>query len=116
VGEYVGVLIIFVLAVGLTGGMLALHLRLGPRRDFAEKLEPFECGEPQLQSPKARFAVKFFVVALLFVIFDVEAVFFYPWGAVFRELGTGGLVAMGIFTVPLVVGLIYEWLKGALEW
>jgi NADH-quinone oxidoreductase subunit A len=114
--EYAGVLIILALAILLTGGMLAIHLRLGPRRDFDEKLEPFECGEAPITSPRRRFAVKFYLVAILFVVFDVEAVFFYPWGAVFRELGAPALVAMAIFALPLVVGLAYEWMKGALEW
>jgi NADH-quinone oxidoreductase subunit A len=114
--EYTGVLIILALAVLLTSGLMWLHLRLGPRRELDAKLDPFECGEEPLDSPRRRYAVKFFLVALLFVIFDVEAVFFYPWGAVFRELGLPGLIAMGIFAVPLVVALAYEWLKGALEW
>jgi NADH-quinone oxidoreductase subunit A len=60
--------------------------------------------------------VKFYLVAILFVVFDVEAVFFYPWGALFTELGWHGYWAMVVFTVPLVVGLLYEWMKGALEW
>jgi NADH-quinone oxidoreductase subunit A len=114
--EYVGVLIMLGLAVLLTVGLLAFHLRIGPQRHFAEKLEPFECGESPLESPRRRFAVKFFLVAILFVVFDVEAMFFYPWAVVFRELGVPALVAMALFTVPLVVGLAYEWLKGALEW
>lgn len=114
--EYTGVLIILALALLLTGGLMAIQLRLGPRREFEAKQEPFECGEEPLESPRRRYAVKFFLVALLFVIFDVEIVFFYPWGAVFRELGMPGLIAMGIFTVPLVVALAYEWMKGALEW
>jgi len=114
--EYAGVLIILALATALTVAMLVLQLRLGPKRDFDEKLEPFECGESPVESPRGRYAVRFFLVAILFVIFDVEAMFFYPWGAVFRELGMPGLVAIGVFTVPLVVGLVYEWKKGALEW
>jgi NADH-quinone oxidoreductase subunit A len=96
--------------------MLTVHLLLGPRRRFPEKLEPFECGERQIVSPKQRFAVKFYLVAILFVVFDVEAIYFYPWGATFREVGLPGLIAITVFTVPLVVGLAYEWMKGGLEW
>lgn len=96
--------------------MLTAHRLLGPKREFPEKQEPFECGEKQIVSPRQRYAVKFYLVAILFVVFDVEAVFFYPWGAVFRELGWFGLCAMTVFTIPLVVGLLYEWKKGALEW
>ncbi len=114
--EYVGVLLMLGIAVLLTLGMLLVHFRWGPHREFPEKQEPFECGEPQLSSPRQRHAVKFYLVAILFVIFDVEAVFFYPWGATFTETGIPGLIAIGVFTLPLVVGLIYEWRKGALEW
>jgi NADH-quinone oxidoreductase subunit A len=114
--EYVGVLVILAMAVIVIGGMLVVHLLLGPRRQFASKQEPFECGERQIVSPRRRFAVKFYLVAILFVIFDVEAIFFYPWGAVFTQLGWFGFTAMAVFTVPLAVGLIYEWMKGGLEW
>ena len=100
----------------IVGGMLGVHLLLGPRRRFEEKLEPFECGEKQIVSPRQRYAVKFYLVAILFVVFDVEAIFFYPWGAVFQELGWFGFNAMFIFTIPLAVGLVYEWMKGGLDW
>jgi NADH-quinone oxidoreductase subunit A len=114
--EYSGVLITLVIATVIAGGMLTAQVLAGPRRYFAEKQEPFECGESQIVSPRQRFAVKFYLVAILFVVFDVEAIFFYPWGALFSELGWHGYWAMVIFTVPLVVGLLYEWMKGALEW
>jgi NADH-quinone oxidoreductase subunit A len=116
VADYTGVLVFLALGVGLVGSMLGLHLLLGPRREFAEKQEPFECGEKQIVSPRQRYAVKFYLVALLFVIFDVEAIYFYPWAAMFHELSWFGFGAMAVFTVPLVVGLIYEWMKGGLEW
>ena len=87
--------------------MLSVHLLLGPRRSFPEKQEPFECGEKQIVSPRQRYAVKFYMVAILFVVFDVEAIFFYPWAAVFRELSWFGYGAMLVFAVPLVVGLGY---------
>jgi len=114
--EFSGVLVIFAIAFVLAGALLAIHLVVGPKRHFEEKQEPFECGEEQLVSPRQRYAVKFYLVAILFVVFDVEAIYFYPWGATFRETGLPGLVAIGIFTIPLAVGLIYEWSKGALEW
>ena len=114
--EYAGVLVILVIGVVLAGAMLGVHLLLGPKRNFDSKLEPFECGEQQIVSPRRRYAVKFYLVAILFVVFDVEAVFFYPWGAVFTELSWFGFGAMLVFTVPLVVGLAYEWMKGGLEW
>jgi NADH-quinone oxidoreductase subunit A len=114
--EFTGVLLILALALAVAGGMLGAHRLLGPRRDFEEKLDPFECGEKQIASPHQRFSVKFYLVAMLFVVFDLEAVFFYPWGALFRELGLHGFVAMSTFAVPLIVGLVYEWKKGAFEW
>jgi NADH-quinone oxidoreductase subunit A len=114
--EYAGVLVILVIGVVLASALLGVHLVLGPKRNFDAKLEPFECVEQQIVSPRRRYAVKFYLVAILFVVFDVEAIFFYPWGAVFMELGWFGFVAMTIFTVPLVVGLAYEWMKGGLEW
>jgi NADH-quinone oxidoreductase subunit A len=114
--EYIGVLLMLGFALLLTVGMLLVHMGVGPRRVFEKKLEPFECGEEQIVSPRQRHAVKFYLVAILFVVFDVEAVFFYPWGATFQETGVPGLIAITVFTIPLVVGLIYEWSKGALEW
>ena len=115
-GEFVGVLAILVLALVVATGMAIAPKLLGPRRVFDEKQDPFECGEKQIVSPYQRFSVKFYIVAMLFVLFDLEAVFFYPWGALSRELGWFGYIAILVFTVPLVIGLMYEWKKGALEW
>ncbi len=114
--EYAGVLVIMLIGLVIVSAMISIHLLLGPRRSFEEKQEPFECGEKQLAAPTQRFAVKFYMVAILFVVFDVEAVFFFPWGPVLGELGWYGYAAMLVFTIPLVVGLVYEWMKGALEW
>ena len=114
--EYTGVLVILAAAIVLVGAMLAIQLFVGPRRVFESKQEPFECGESPISSPRRRYAVKFYLVASLFVIFDVEAIFFYPWAAVMTELSWFGYGAILIFTVPLAVGLVYEWMKGGLEW
>jgi NADH-quinone oxidoreductase subunit A len=114
--EYTGVLVVLAIGAVIVTALLCIHLLIGPRRRFAEKEEPFECGEHQLVSPRQRYAVKFYMVAILFVVFDVEAIFFYPWGANFVELGWYGYGAMLVFTVPLAVGLLYEWMKGGLEW
>ncbi len=114
--EYTGVLVILVVGLILVGAMLGVHLLLGPRRRFESKLEPFECGEQQIVSPRQRYAVKFYLVAILFVVFDVEAIFFYPWAAVSLDLGWFGYGAIVVFTIPLAVGLVYEWMKGGLEW
>jgi len=114
--DFTGILVILIVGIVLVCGMLGVHLLLGPRREFSEKQEPFECGEKQIVSPRQRYAVKFYMVAILFVIFDVEAIFFYPWAAVFVELSWFGYWAILVFTLPLAVGLLYEWLKGGLEW
>ncbi len=114
--EYTGVLVILAVGSIVLLALLAVQLLLGPRRRFPEKLDPFECGEQQIVSPRQRYAVKFYLVAILFVVFDVEAIYFYPWGAVFQTLGWYGYGAMAVFTVPLAVGLAYEWMKGGLEW
>jgi len=115
-GEFAGVLLLLAVAIIVASAMVSAPKLLGPKREFPEKQDPFECGEKQIVSPKQRFSVKFYLVAMLFVLFDLEAVFFYPWGALMRELGVFGFVAMTVFTVPLVLGLVYEWRKGALEW
>jgi NADH-quinone oxidoreductase subunit A len=114
--EYTGVLVILVIGLVVLGAMLCIHLLLGPRRRFPEKQEPFECGESQIVSPRQRYAVKFYLVAILFVVFDVEAIFFYPWAATFTELSWFGFAGIAVFTVPLAVGLVYEWMKGGLDW
>jgi NADH-quinone oxidoreductase subunit A len=114
--EYTGAVIILLISTILAGALLSVHLLLGPRRSFAEKNEPFECGERQIVSPHQRFSVKFYMVAMLFILFDVEAVFMYPWGALFVELGWFGFVEMTTFIAILSVGLAYVWMKGALEW
>jgi NADH-quinone oxidoreductase subunit A len=114
--EYAGVVVMLVIAIVLVGAMLGIHLLTGPRRVFDSKQEPFECGESPVSSPRQRYAVKFYLVAILFVIFDVEAIYFYPLGAVFRELGWFGFGALTVFTAPLVVVFYYVWMKGGLEW
>ena len=89
---------------------------LGPKSLTPIKSESFECGNPSIGSARQRFAVKFYVVALLFIVFDVEAVFLYPWAVNFRALGWFGYGTMLVFAVTLVIGLAYVWKKGALTW
>jgi NADH-quinone oxidoreductase subunit A len=89
---------------------------LGPKRLSAVKSEAFECGSVAEGNARQRFAVKFYVVALLFIVFDVETVFLYPWAVNFKALGWFGYAEMAVFAVTLVIGLAYVWKKGALEW
>ena len=114
--DFTGLLVILAAGLVVAGALLGVHLLIGPRREFAEKNEPFECGESPIVSPHQRYAVKFYLVAILFVVFDVEAIFFYPWAAVFTDLGWFGYISMLVFALPLAVGLLYEWMKGGLDW
>jgi NADH-quinone oxidoreductase subunit A len=110
-------------AGGLAVVMVALANVLGPRRPSAVKSTPFECGSEPVGSANERFGVKFYVVAILFIVFDIEAIFLYPWavlllpdGAGHPGLGWPGFVSMGIFVLTLVAGLVYVWKKGVLDW
>ncbi len=115
-GEYAGLGLFALLGSAAVIAFLAATTLLGPKLIFAEKQEPFECGEHQLVSPKQRFSVKFYMVAVSFIIFDVELVFLLPWSIVFKDLGWYGMFAMAPFFAVLCVGLAYEWLRGGLEW
>jgi NADH-quinone oxidoreductase subunit A len=114
--EYTGAVIILLIATVLAAALLSIHLLLGPRRSFAEKNEPFECGERPIVSPHQRFSVKVYIVAMLFILFDVEAVFMYPWAVTLGELGWPSFVVMAVFGATLIVGLVYVWKKGAIDW
>jgi len=114
--EYVGIAVTFVLAGGLVGAFILLASTLGPKRPSVVKSEPFECGQVPLSLPVGRQPIKFYLTAILFILFDVELVFLYPWAVVYRELGLFGLAEMGIFVGVLLMGLVYVWRKGGLEW
>jgi NADH-quinone oxidoreductase subunit A len=114
--EYIPLVLMLFLAAATAAGMLVATSLIGPKKKFADKMEPFECGESPIVSPKLRFSVKFYLVALFFVIFDIEAVFVYPWAVIFKELGVFGFIEMMIFISILAIGLIYVWKRGALEW
>ncbi len=114
--EYIGIAVFFVLAGGITGAMVVLASTLGKKKPSPVKLAPFECGMDPISLPFGRLAIKFYLTAILFILFDVELVFLYPWAVVFRELGAPGLVEMGIFLGILMVGYIYAWDNGALKW
>ena len=114
--EYAGLGLFILLGSGTVLLIIVLTTVLGPKLHFHEKLEPFECGERPLVSPYQRFSVKFYMVALSFIIFDLEIVFLYPWAATFRDLGWYGLAVVMPFLTVLCIALAYEWMKGALEW
>jgi NADH-quinone oxidoreductase subunit A len=114
--KYAPVFFLFAFALAIPVIMLALAGRTGPRQPSERKMTPFECGIDSEGDARHRFSVKFFLVALLFIIFDIEAVFIYPWAVIFRELGMFGFIEMSIFLGILLLGLFYVWKKGALEW
>jgi NADH-quinone oxidoreductase subunit A len=118
--NYLPVLIFLGVATGLAALLLGLGSilgRLGSRNPGdREKLSPYECGFEAFEDSRGRFDVRYYLVAILFIVFDLEIAFLFPWAVSLNRIGTTGLVAMGIFLAILVVGFIYEWKKGALEW
>jgi len=102
-----------VLPVLLGGGLSRL---LGVHRPDSEKLSPYECGFEAFEDARMKFDVRYYLVAILFILFDLEIAFLFPWAVVLREIGFFGFMAMVVFLGILVVGFIYEWMKGALEW
>lgn len=112
---------LYVAILGLTGiafvlGLLGVSRLIQRRHAYPEKLAPYECGIEPTGDSWAPFAVRYYIFALLFVVFDVEALFLYPWAVVFRSLGGIGLLEMFVFIGVLLLGLVYAWAKGALEW
>ena len=114
--EYLGILITFILAGLVAGAFLFLASILGPKRPSAAKNEPFECGKSPFALPAGRLPVKFYLVGMLFILFDIELVFLFPWAVVARGLGWTGFIEMAIFLGVVVLGFLYAWKKGALEW
>ncbi len=114
--EYLGIAVSFVLAGGISALMVILGSTLGKKHPTAAKLAPFECGKDPFSLPMGRLAIKFYLTAILFILFDVELVFLYPWAVVYRALGPSGLAQMGVFLGVLMVGFVYAWDNGALHW
>ena len=114
--EYVPVLVTMAIAAAVPSLFLLVSGLFGPRQPNVVKEEPFECGNPSSGPAWGRFSVKFYLTAILFIIFDVEVVFLYPWAILFRELGMFGFIEMIVFMAILTLGLVYVWRKGALEW
>jgi NADH-quinone oxidoreductase subunit A len=114
--DYLPVLVHFVLVIALTAALLLAHALLGGSRPHPSKMEPYESGVWAIGSARERVPIRYYVIAMLFILFDVETVFLYPWAVVFRQLGTFGLWEMLLFIGILGVGLIYAWKRGALEW
>ena len=114
--NYLSILIFIIIAIGLGVGMIAAGAILGPHRPDSEKLSPYECGFEAFEDSRMKFDVRYYLVAILFIIFDLEIAFLFPWAIVLEPIGLFGFAAMMVFLSILVVGFIYEWKKGALEW
>lgn len=114
--QYIPVLLLIGFVIVNAIGMLVLSQVVAPFRPTRTKGAPYESGMPPLGGTRERFSVKFYLIAMLFIVFDIEAVFLIPWGVAFRQLGLTGLVAMVVFILVLEVGHAYAWKRGALEW
>ena len=114
--EYSSILIFIVLALGFGLVTLALSYLVQPKYPEAEKLSVYECGSEPFSDSRMPFPVRYYVIAMLFVIFDIEVIFLYPWAITFYDLGVIGLIEMMIFIGLFVVAYVYAWRKGALEW
>jgi NADH-quinone oxidoreductase subunit A len=116
VADYVPILMMIIVATGMALLLLALSLLVGPRNPSARKLMPYESGIEPLDTVRRRFPIRFHLIAMLFIVFDIEAIFFYPWAVNFKRLELFGLIEMVIFVAILLVGYVYIWRKGAFEW
>lgn len=114
--EYLPVLVFMLLASAIGIGILIFASLLRPRRPYSEKLMPYESGITPVGEPRYRFSVRFYIIAMLFVVFDVEAIFLYPWAVVFDKLGLFAFIEMVIFIVILLIGYLYAWKKEAFKW
>jgi NADH-quinone oxidoreductase subunit A len=114
--EYLPVLIFLVIAAAIGLVLLVLGFLIGSGKKDDEKLSPYECGFEPFEDSRTKFDVRYYLVAILFIIFDLEIAFLFPWAVSLDAVGGFGLIAMGIFLAVLVVGFVYEWRKGALEW
>ncbi len=114
--EYLPILIFLGLAIGLSAVMIAASFVVGPHRPDVEKNSPYECGFEPFDDARMKFDVRFYLVAILFIIFDLEVAFLFPWAITLGDIGVFGFWSMVVFLAILTVGFVYEWRKGALEW
>ena len=113
---YLPILLFLIVATGIGIALMVAGRFLGPRRPDMQKLSPYECGFEAFEDARMKFDVRYYLVAILFILFDLEIAFLFPWAIVLQEIGFFGFMAMVVFLGILVVGFIYEWMKGALEW
>jgi NADH-quinone oxidoreductase subunit A len=114
--QYFPILLFIVFGLGLGCLLLAVGTFVAPRRPDPQKLSPYECGFEAFEDARMKFDVRYYLVAILFILFDLEIAFLFPWAVVLPEIGFFGFASMMIFLLILVIGFVYEWKKGALEW
>jgi NADH-quinone oxidoreductase subunit A len=114
--EYFPILLFLLVALAVGAVPVALGVALGPNRPDAEKLSPYECGFEAFEDARMKFDVRYYLVAILFILFDLEIAFLFPWAVALGEIGLHGFLSMMLFLAILVVGFFYEWRKGALDW
>ena len=114
--EYLPIVMFLGVALGLGIVLVAIGRLAGPNRPDEQKLSPYECGFEAFEDARMKFDVRYYLVAILFIIFDLEIAFLFPWAVVLDEIGRFGFLAMMIFLGVLVIGFIYEWARGALDW
>jgi NADH-quinone oxidoreductase subunit A len=114
--QYLPVLLFILVAIGVSIAPMALGRVIGPHRPDAAKNSPYECGFEAFEDARMKFDVRYYLVAILFILFDLEIAFLFPWAVVLKQIGATGFWAMMIFLSILVVGFVYEWKKGALDW
>jgi NADH-quinone oxidoreductase subunit A len=114
--EYFPILLFILVGLAVGVAPMALGKLLGPSRPDPEKLSPYECGFEAFEDARMKFDVRYYLVAILFILFDLEIAFLFPWAVTLNEIGLAGFIAMMLFLAILVVGFVYEWMKGALEW
>jgi NADH-quinone oxidoreductase subunit A len=114
--NYIPILIFLIISLVMGTAFFIIGYLFGPKHPDSEKMSPYECGFEAFEDARMQFDVRYYLVAILFIIFDLEIAFFLPWAVALREVGVVGFWAMMIFLAVLVVGFIYEWRKGALEW
>ena len=114
--EYLPILLFLVVAGGIGVALLAIGALLGPRNGNKEKSEAYECGFEAFEDARMKFDVRYYLIAILFIIFDLEIAFLFPWAVVFKHIGIVALVEMAMFLALLLLGFLYCWKKGALEW
>ena len=114
--NYLPILIFMAIGLLLGVALLVINRILSPHRPDSEKLSPYECGFEAFEDSRMKFDVRYYLVAILFIIFDLEIAFLFPWAVALNEIGVAGFLAMMLFLAILIVGFLYEWKKGALEW